>query len=229
MHAIDKTMHAIDKTKLQRFSKLKIKQNKIYKLRELSNIYKYWKNKINIISKKSSNSNDFFINHLLSSISIAKIVKFRKKTLILDAGTGGGLPGIPLAILFDHCKFTLIDSVYKKIKIIKDFIKYLELTNVEVKCTNVKKIKQKFNFIVTRGLYNKLVNYLITTNLIISEHKNGIFCITGTKLKTPKLLQLFREYKLSKYKLSKYKLSKFFNDRFFVKKNIFYYKIKDLL
>ncbi|WDE42233.1 16S rRNA (guanine(527)-N(7))-methyltransferase RsmG [Candidatus Karelsulcia muelleri] len=184
-------MHAFLKPKL---SKIKITTNQIYKLRELSNMYKYWKNKINIISNKSST--DFFINHLLSSISIANIVKFINNTLILDAGTGGGLPGIPLAILFDHCKFTLIDSVSKKIKIIKDFIKYLELTNVEVKCTNVKQIKQKFNVIVTRGLYKKLVNYLIQKNIIISENKlfkNVILCITGTKKK----LKRFREYKLS--------------------------------
>ncbi|WDI79609.1 class I SAM-dependent methyltransferase [Candidatus Karelsulcia muelleri] len=180
-------MHAFLKPKL---SKIKITTNQIYKLRELSNMYKYWKNKINIISNKSST--DFFINHLLSSISIANIVKFINNTLILDAGTGGGLPGIPLAILFDHCKFTLIDSVSKKIKIIKDFLKYLELTNVEVKCTNVKQIKQKFNVIVTRGLYKKLVNYLIQKNIIISENKlfkNVILCITGTKTK----IKRFRE------------------------------------
>jgi 16S rRNA (guanine527-N7)-methyltransferase len=202
-------MHAIDKFIKTKLSKLKIKQNKIYKLRELSNIYKFWKNKINIISNKSIP--DFFSHHLLSSISIAKIGKFRKNTLILDAGTGGGFPGIPLAILFDHCQFTLIDSVYKKIKIIKDFIKYLELTNVEVKCTPVQKIKQKFNFIVIRGLDQYLVNSLIKKNLLISEDKNGIFCITGTKLKTPK-------------RFIEYKLSNIFKDRVFISKKIFYYK-----
>ncbi|MGX7593437.1 16S rRNA (guanine(527)-N(7))-methyltransferase RsmG [Candidatus Karelsulcia muelleri] len=194
------------------FSNIKTKQ--IDQLRELSNIYKYWKDKINLISKKSMN--DFFINHLLSSLSIAKIVKFIKNTLILDAGTGGGLPGIPLAILFDHCKFTLIDSVSKKVKIIKDFIKYLELCNVEVKCTNVKQIKNKFNVIVARGLNTNLVNYLIKTNI------NGIFCLTGknTKLKTPKIA----------YKFIEYKLSNIFNFRFFLNKKIIciYKKLKSL-
>ncbi|MGX7592321.1 16S rRNA (guanine(527)-N(7))-methyltransferase RsmG [Candidatus Karelsulcia muelleri] len=190
----------------QKFSHIKKKQ--IDQLRELSNIYKYWQNKINIISKKSIN--DFFINHLLSSLSIAQIVNFRKNTLILDVGTGGGFPGIPLAILFDHCKLTLIDSVSKKVKIIKDFIKYLELCNVEVKCTNVKQIKTKFNFIVTRGINTNLVNSLRKKNIII----NGIFCLTGknTKLKNPKIESKFREYKLSKI----------FQCSFFLKKKIIF-------
>ncbi|MGX7590045.1 RsmG family class I SAM-dependent methyltransferase [Candidatus Karelsulcia muelleri] len=187
-------MHALEQFLTPKLRKIKITKNQIYKFRELSNMYKYWHKKINIISNKSST--DFFINHLLSSISIANLVKFISNTLILDAGTGGGLPGIPLAILFDHCKFTLIDSVSKKIKIIKDFIKYLELTNVEVKCTNVKQIKQKFNVIVTRGLYKKLVNYLIPKNIILSDNKlfkNVILCLTGTTTKRKRLI----EYKLS--------------------------------
>ncbi|MGX7593009.1 RsmG family class I SAM-dependent methyltransferase [Candidatus Karelsulcia muelleri] len=185
-------MHDIEHFIKPKLSKIKITNKKIDKLRELSNIYKYWKNKINIISNQSST--DFFINHLLASISIANIVKFIDNTFILDAGTGGGLPGLPLAILFDHCKFTLIDSVSKKIKIIKDFIKYLELTNVKVQCTNVKQIKQKFHVIVTRGLYKHLVNYLLPNNLILSENKifkNVVFCITGTKIK------ILIEYKLA--------------------------------
>ncbi|MGX7590476.1 RsmG family class I SAM-dependent methyltransferase [Candidatus Karelsulcia muelleri] len=185
-------MHAIEQFIKPKFSKIKLKPNQIYKLRELSNIYKYWKNKINIISNQSSN--DFFLNHLLSSISIAKIVKFINNTLILDAGTGGGLPGIPLAILFDHCQFTFIDSVSKKIKIIKDFIKYLELTNVEVQCTNVKQIKQKFHVIVTRGFYKKLVNYLIKENTLIQKVR---FCITVNQITGNKTKLRFIESKFS--------------------------------
>ncbi|MGX7592732.1 16S rRNA (guanine(527)-N(7))-methyltransferase RsmG [Candidatus Karelsulcia muelleri] len=139
-------------------------QNQRYKLRELSHIYPYWQNKINIISPQSRH--DFLSHHLLSSIRIAQIVTFRPNTFIIDAGTGGGLPGIPLAILFDHCQFTLIDSVEKKIHIINDLIHYLELTNVEVKCTNVKQLKTTVHVIVTRGLYTHLVNDLIKQHLI---------------------------------------------------------------
>ena len=97
-----------------------LSSDKIEKFKQLEALYFYWNQRINVVSRK--NINELYINHVLHSLAIAKIINFKNKTNILDVGTGGGFPGIPLAILFPDCNFTLVDSIAKKIHVVDSIV-----------------------------------------------------------------------------------------------------------
>jgi 16S rRNA (guanine527-N7)-methyltransferase len=185
-------------------------------LTELEGLYKFWNEQINVISRKDTEN--FYERHVLHSMGIAKIMTFKDGTSILDIGTGGGFPGIPLAILFPNCQFTLIDSVGKKIKVVNEVAESLGLTNVVGIHGRAESLKEKFDFIVsravtampaflywTRGKFNKKSNNTLP---------NGILYLKGGDLK--------EELKPLKQKHKTTPLNKYFNEEFFETKKVVY-------
>ncbi len=113
-------------------------------------LYKEWNEKINVISRKDIDT--FYEKHFLHSLAIAKFVKFKKGTRILDIGTGGGFPGIPLAIFFPEVQFHLVDSIAKKISVVVDIVQQLGLENVKAECLRCETLTEKFDFITSRAV-----------------------------------------------------------------------------
>ena len=153
----------------------------IQKFKELEVLYKEWNSRINVISRKDIE--DLYLKHVLHSLSIAKFISFKKNTSILDVGTGGGFPGIPLAIIFPDCNFLLVDSINKKINVVKEISNTLKLTNVSYNAIRVEKLKTKHNFIVSRAVtrmnkFRNLVKGLIS-NKNNNKIKNGIIYLKG--------------------------------------------------
>ena len=122
----------------------------IGQLSKLKGIYQYWNSKINVISRKDIEN--IYVRHILHSLVIAKFVKFRKGTTILDLGTGGGFPGIPLSIIFPDSNFILVDSIKKKLIVVEEVIKELELKNVKYKCSRAENLNYSYDFLVTRAV-----------------------------------------------------------------------------
>ena len=118
--------------------------------RQLEDLYKEWNEKINVISRKDTDS--LYEKHILHSLGIAKIMEFAPKTKVLDIGTGGGFPGIPLAILFPETQFTLIDSIGKKITVVNAVSEEIGLQNLKAIHGRAEKLKEKFHFVVSRAV-----------------------------------------------------------------------------
>ena len=164
---------------LEHFPNLNNKQIEQFSM--LKAIYKNWNQKINVISRKDIDNIN--LRHVLHSMSIAKFIRFKKQTKILDLGTGGGFPGIPLAILFPDCNFILVDSVKKKIAVVENVVKELKLNNVISYCSRVEELDLKFDFLVTRAVAKmpKIINWSrgrfnLESN---NEIKNGIIALKG--------------------------------------------------
>ena len=141
---------------------------------QLQDLYEYWNSRINVISRKDINH--LYLHHVLHSLAVAKIVTFPDGAKVLDVGTGGGFPGIPLAILFPRVNFFLIDGTLKKIKVVKHIKEALQLENVNATQMRVESLKKRFGFIVSRAVTTLPVFYkLVEKNLI---HLNSA---TGTE------------------------------------------------
>ncbi len=125
-------------------------ENQISQFQALENLYKDWNIKINVVSRKDID--ELYLRHVLHSLGIAKVLQFKSGSKILDVGTGGGFPGIPLAILFPECEFTLVDSIGKKIKVVNEVVEGLGLTNVKTYHSRVEDISGSFDFIVSRAV-----------------------------------------------------------------------------
>ncbi len=182
----------------------------------LGDLYKEWNEKINVISRKDIDA--LYEHHVLHSLGIAKFINFTPGTKILDVGTGGGFPGIPLAILFPQCHFCLIDSIGKKIKVATEIANSIGLQNISLFHKNVKEEKQKFDFVVSRAVMeaSSLLAYshknISQTNG--NEINNGIICLKGGDL-TAELKDINRQYELIN-------LSDYFNEDYFETKKILY-------
>ena len=127
-----------------------ISQNQIEQFTQLGDLYNFWNQQINVISRKDMDN--FYLHHVLHSLSIAKILEFKAFTEIMDAGTGGGFPGIPLAIMFPETKFYLVDSVGKKIKVVNEVVQSLGLKNVEAEQLRMEQVNRTFDFIISRAV-----------------------------------------------------------------------------
>jgi len=142
----------------------------------LEGLYKDWNAKINVVSRKDID--ELYMRHVLHSLAIAKVIRFTDNSSILDVGTGGGFPGVPLAILFPNCKFHLVDSINKKLKVINAVCEAIELTNVKTTHSRVEAIDETFDFIVSRAVtampeFTKWVKGKIAKKQK-NELKNGI-------------------------------------------------------
>lgn len=117
---------------------------------QLGPLYREWNEKINVISRKDIAS--LYVHHILHSLAVAKVMRFSPASRVMDVGTGGGFPGIPLAILFPDTQFYLVDSIGKKIKVVEGVVKALGLKNVKAEQIRVEKVTEKFDFIVSRAV-----------------------------------------------------------------------------
>ena len=182
-------------------------------------LYRDWNAKINVISRKDIDN--LYSHHVLHSLGIAKVANFRPGTSIMDVGTGGGFPGIPLAILYPECRFLLVDSIGKKIRVASDVIEQLGLTNVKAVHRNVMEEKGKYHFVVSRAVMDTrdLVR-LVKKNISREQHNalpNGLICLKGGDLAT----------ELAPFKNTSeiWNLSDFFSDEFFETKQVIYVQL----
>lgn len=185
----------------------------------LDALYRDWNAKINVISRKDIDN--LYSHHVLHSLGIAKIANFRPGTTIMDVGTGGGFPGIPLAILFPECRFLLIDSIGKKIRVATDVAQQIGLRNVQAVHRNVMEEKGKYHFIVSRAVMDtrELVR-LVKKNISREQHNalpNGLICLKGGDLST--------ELAPFKHTCEVWNLSDFFKDEFFETKQVIYVQL----
>ncbi len=150
----------------------------------LYDLYADWNSKINVISRKDIEN--LYERHVLHSLGIAKAYSFRAGTTFLDIGTGGGFPGIPLAIFFPECKFLLLDSIGKKVKVATEVAVAIGLTNVSFRHARAEEEKGKFDFVVSRAVMPLADLVKIARKNISSDHKNaipnGLICLKGGEL-----------------------------------------------
>ena len=187
----------------------------VLQFKKLQELYEDWNSKINVISRKDIDQ--LYINHVLHSLAIAKVVNFKAGSTILDVGTGGGFPGIPLAILFPESNFYLIDVILKKINVVNAVAQSLELQNLRASQMRAENVNEKFDFVVSRAVTNMTDFVSWTKNNIkqTSNHKlkNGILYLKGGDL-TEELVS-FPKAKL-------FRISEFFDDAFFETKKVVY-------
>ena len=196
-----------------------LSQEQIERFNKLLPLYNYWNSKVNLISRKDVDN--LFTNHILHSLSIANIIRFKSSTRILDVGTGGGFPGIPLAIFFPDCNFTLIDSIGKKINVVKSICDELSLSNVNAINDRVENHNDKYDFILSRAVarmdkFHQLVKKNISSTSS-NEKLNGIISLKGGDLENE--LKDFKENKI-------FNISESLPHEFFQTKKIVYIPYK---
>lgn len=195
----------------------KLTEKQIKQFSDLYDLYFDWNSKINVISRKDIEN--LYEHHVLHSLAIAKILTFRDNTSIMDVGTGGGFPAIPLAILFPECHFHLVDSIGKKIKVANSISDSIGLNNTTFQHARVEEVKTKFDFIVSRAVMPlaDLVK-LTRKNVDIKNQKNalpnGLICLKGGELQH-EILPFRKESSL-------FDLSDFFEEEFFLTKKAVY-------
>jgi len=186
----------------------------------LYELYADWNAKINVISRKDIEN--LYLHHVLHSLAIAKLINFKSKTKILDVGTGGGFPGIPLAILFPDCKFQLIDSIAKKIRVGQEVADAIGLKNIVLQQKRIQEEKDKFDFVVSRAVMPlPELEKLVRKNISLKQQNalpNGLITLKGGDLDSE--TQPFKNI------VSLTKLSYFFEEEFFETKKIIYLPLK---
>jgi 16S rRNA (guanine527-N7)-methyltransferase len=196
-----------------------LSDNQIEQFQKLDFLYHDWNEKINVISRKDIDS--LYTKHILHSLAIAKVNKFEPGTYVLDVGTGGGFPGIPLAILFPETRFFLIDIIAKKIKVVQAVAEALELKNVKAEQLRAENVKGDFDFIVSRAVTNMpdFVSWVKTKIKKQSKHelKNGILYLKGGDL-----TEELKDFP----KATEYNISDFFEDEFFETKKVVHLPLK---
>lgn len=187
--------------------------------RALGPLYQEWNAKINVISRKDIDN--LYMHHVLHSLGIAKVVNFKPGSNILDIGTGGGFPGIPLAILFPNCKFKLIDSIGKKTKVAAAVANAIGLKNVVVEHRNVIEEKNKYDFVVSRAVMNASDLVKLIRKNISKEQRNalpnGLICLKGGDMTEE--IAPFRNHS------EVWDLKSYFNDEFFDTKKVMYIQL----
>lgn len=187
-----------------------LSEDKKEKVLQSFELYKEWNEKINLISRKDIDS--FYEKHFLHSLAIAKFVQFRPGTSVLDIGTGGGFPGIPLAIFFPEVRFHLVDSIAKKIGVVYDIAKQLGLENVKAECTRCETLSEKYDFVMSRAVApaEELIRWNAKNISKLNKNKilNGFLFLKGGDLK--------EETKISGYKTTIVDLKDYFSEPFFL-------------
>lgn len=182
----------------------------------LDSLYREWNAQINVISRKDIDN--LYPHHILHSLGIAKIIRFRPGTTVMDVGTGGGFPGIPLAILFPDVQFYLVDSIGKKIKVAQAIATSIGLTNVMCSHKNVMEVKEQYDFIVSRAVMQmgELIK-LVRKNVHHKQRNslpNGIICLKGGDIQA--------EMRPFKHCSEVWSLSTYFDHDFFITKKVAY-------
>ena len=185
----------------------------------LYDLYTDWNSKINVISRKDITN--LYEHHVLHSLGIAKVMQFRPETTVMDLGTGGGFPGIPLAILFPETHFHLVDSIGKKVKVATEIANAIGLKNVTTRYCRAEEEKQLFDFVVSRAVM-PLADLLkiIRKNIKKEQHNalpNGLICLKGGELE--------REVMPVKHQTLMYDLKDYFEEEFFETKKVVYVTI----
>ena len=199
---------------LNYFPELTEKQRE--QMAQLEVLYPEWNAKINVISRKDIENLE--VNHILHSLGLVKFVKFTPGTRVMDLGTGGGFPGIPLAIYYPEVTFHLVDRIGKKLKVAQDIVERIGLTNVTFQHGDVKEVKGKFDFVVSRAVMDLGEMVPLVRRFIDSEDRNavpnGLLCLKGGDLSG--------EVSQSKNKVLIDDLSSYFKEDFFKTKKILY-------
>lgn len=189
----------------------------------LFELYKEWNQAINVVSRKDFDS-QFYEQHVLHSLAIAKVAQFGANTQVLDAGTGGGFPGIPLAILFPEAQFHLVDSIGKKIKVVKAVADALELNNVQAQQARVETLKVgAYHFVVSRAVtrmepfYHWVKDKFKSSPPLGQPLKNGILYLKGGEL-SEELAPIMKP-------IRQYELNQFFEEKWFDTKKVVYVKM----
>ena len=181
-------------------------------LKELKSHYEEWNQKINVISRKDIDN--FYERHVLHSLAIAKLIQFRDDSTIIDVGTGGGFPGVPLAILFPNAHFTLLDSIGKKLKVINEISEKLHIDNIETIHSRVETIDRKYDYILSRAVTNLPKFIKLTRNIrnAKSASHSGIYYLKGGDFE--------KELKQIKEKSHITDLNSLFEEEFFITKKL---------
>ncbi|HUW93066.1 MAG TPA: 16S rRNA (guanine(527)-N(7))-methyltransferase RsmG [Bacteroidales bacterium] len=196
------------------FSSLTAEQERLLSM--LPALYAEWNERINVISRKDIEN--FEVSHLLHSLAIAKFISFAPRTEIIDVGTGGGLPGIPLAVMFPDVEFTLIDSIAKKIKIVNEIVNALGLKNVTTMTGRSEDFTGRYEFVICRAVTD-MSRFVSQTRHLISPRqfnpvRNGYICLKGGDLE--------EELKPFVGKITVTHISKWFDESYFETKKIVY-------
>ena len=190
----------------------------VEQFRQLEGLYREWNEKINVISRKDIDA--LSVHYVLHSLAIAKVISFKGGTKVLDVGTGGGFPGIPLAIMFPEVDFFLVDSIGKKIKVVEGVAGALGLKNVTARQVRVETMKEKFDFIVSRAVTAFPAFVSLTRNRIressFNDLANGILYLKGGDFE--------EEIKDFRNRVSIYNIPDFFEEEFFETKKLIYMK-----
>ena len=182
----------------------------------LGGLYAEWNQKINVVSRKDIDN--IYPHHILHSLAIAQFISFKDSTTILDLGTGGGFPGIPLAIMFPYCRFKLIDGVGKKIRVAQEIATTIGLKNVECLQLRAEDEKGKYDFVVSRAVMTLPdLAKLVRKNIRSEQHNalpNGLICLKGG--------ELYNETKTFKNKVEIVPVTEYFQEEYFKTKKIIY-------
>jgi 16S rRNA (guanine527-N7)-methyltransferase len=185
---------------------------------QLPELYEFWNNQINVISRKDIDQ--LFERHVLHSLGIAKVISFLPGEKVLDVGTGGGFPGIPLAILFPDTQFYLVDSIGKKIKVVQEVVKSLGLKNVRASHLRAEQVNEKFDFVISRAVtrLNEFYPWVKNKFNKISRNSlpNGILYLKGG--------DLAEEIAESGLNVQQFYLKNYFTEEFFETKQVIYVK-----
>jgi 16S rRNA (guanine527-N7)-methyltransferase len=191
-------------------------ETQISQFEQLGELYREWNQKINVISRKDIDN--LYSNHILHALGIAKVIDFVPETRILDVGTGGGFPGIPLAILFPEVSFHLVDSIGKKIKVVNAVSEAIGLKNIEASHVRAEKVAGMYDFVVARAVTRISPFYNWVKRKIKSESKNtlknGILYLKGGDLK--------EEFADFKHHVRFYDLNNYFEEEFYETKKVVY-------
>ena len=198
---------------LDKFPDLSEKQ--ISQFSKLKDLYTYWNDKINVISRKDIEN--IYLRHILHSLAIAKFINFKNGTTVLDLGTGGGFPGIPLSIIFPKTNFILSDSIKKKILVVNEVVKQLGLENVKSEWSRAENLNHKYDFLVTRAVA-KMPKIIEWSNgnfnpISINDISNGIIALKGGDV-TEELLGIEQKKIVD--------IKNFFDNHYFIDKKIVY-------
>ncbi len=186
---------------------------------QLYDLYVHWNSQINVVSRKDIDL--LYEHHVLHSLGIAKVLNFKAGTKMLDVGTGGGFPGIPLAILFPECTFHLVDSIGKKIKVVTEVASAIGLTNLTAQHERAEKINDRYHFIISRAVtefpefYNWIYRKILKDNF--NDLPNGILYLKGGDLQ--------KEFGKYYDKATFYPLKDYFTEEFFETKKVVHYKL----